>query len=50
MRNSVEVTPTILMSFQLDIMFHNAGQSQRANWEKIDIQVRDVCGIMQSLL
>ena len=20
-------------------MFHNAGQSQRANWEKIDIQV-----------
>lgn len=24
---------------KLDIMFHNAGQSQRANWEKIDIQV-----------
>ena len=24
---------------KLDIMFHNAGQSQRANWERIDLQV-----------
>jgi hypothetical protein len=30
---------TIQYLFQLDIMFHNAGQSQRAQWENIDIAV-----------